>query len=77
MFNDYPIQIMTQRIDLPDKFVNFLITLPENGMGYQLVKVFLKKGNVLHNLKVINSSMLIVEQNIKLKKGDIEKIELE
>lgn len=69
--------MITKRIELPEKFVNFLITLPENGMGYQLVKVFLKKGNVLHNLKVINSSMLIVEQNIELNKGDIEKIELE
>ena len=69
--------MITKRIELPEKFVNLLITLPENGMGYQLVKVFLKKGNILHNLKVINSSMLIVEQNVKLNKGDIEKIELE
>ena len=67
----------TQRIELSQQFVNHLITLPENGMGYQLVKIFLKNGNVLHNLKVINSSMLIVEQNIKLNKNDIEKVELE
>ena len=68
---------MTQQIELSKKFINLLITLPENGMGYQLVKVFLKKGNILRNLKVINSSLLIVDQNLKLNTGDIKTIELE
>ena len=69
--------MLTHQIELPEKFVNRLVSLPENGMGYQLVKVFLTTGNVLHNLKVINSCILIVGQNIKLNKSDIEKIELE
>ena len=69
--------MITQRIELPEKFVNLLITLPENGMGYQVVKVFLANGSILHNLKVINSSVLIVDQNLKLNKHNIEKVELE
>ena len=69
--------MITKRIELPEKLVTHLVSLPENGMGYQIVKVFLKNGSIFHNLKVINSSMLIVEQNIKLNKGDIEKVELE
>lgn len=68
---------MTQRIKLPEKFVNHLVSFPENGMGYQVVKVFLANGSILHNLKVINSSLLLIEQNMQLKKHEIEKIELE
>ena len=56
---------------------NYLLSQPENGMGYQLVKVFLKSGNVLHHHKVINSSLLMLEGNENITEKDIEKIELE
>jgi len=69
--------MITKRIELPEKLVNHLVSLPENGMGYQIVKVFLENGSILHNLKVINSSVLIVDQNLKLNKHNIEKVELE
>lgn len=68
---------VTQRIQLPDRFSNHLIKMPESGMGYQLVKVFLKGGKILHNLKVLNSSILLVEKGESVHKEDIENIEIE
>lgn len=54
-----------------------MIKLPENGMGYQLVKVFLCNGKVLRKHKVLNSSLLILEDDEKISSFQIEKIELE
>ncbi len=64
-------------IQLPNKWTNFLTKLPESGMGYQLVKVFLLNGEVLRQQKVLNSSVLILESNENITFLQIEKIELE
>jgi hypothetical protein len=69
--------MQTQKIILPEKFVHLLVNLPENGMGYQIVNVILKSGRVLHQHKVINSSLLMLEENEVITGKDIEKIELE
>jgi len=74
---NFPIKMQTQKIKLPDRFVKYLISLPENGMGYQIVKVILKSGKILHQHKVINSSLLMLEENENITEKDIEKIELE
>lgn len=63
-----------QSIKLSETFINLLINLPETGMGYQIVKVVLKNGNVLRRQKVLNSSMLILEENIKITEKDIAQI---
>jgi hypothetical protein len=73
MIND----MQTNTLKLPESFINLLINLPENGMGYQIVNVFLKGGKVLHRQKVLNSEFLIMEENEKIAIRDIEKIELE
>jgi len=52
----------TRTLKLPDSFINILVNLPESGMGYQIVKVILKSGRVLHQHKVINSSLLMLEE---------------
>jgi hypothetical protein len=62
---------------LPHKWTELLINLPESGMGYQLVKVFLKSGKILNRQKVLNSSILLVEPQEKISVEEIEKIELE
>lgn len=67
----------TRTLKLSDSFINILINLPENGMGYQIVKVILKSGKILHEHKVINSSLLLLEKNENITEKDIEKIELE
>ena len=46
-------------------------------MGYQIVKVILKSGKILHQQKVLNSEYLMLEENENITIKDIEKIELD
>ena len=69
--------MQSRTLKLSDSFINLLVNLPENGMGYQIVKVFLKSGKVLHQHKVLNAEILMLEENEKISVKDIEKIELE
>ena len=69
--------MQTRTLKLSDSFINILVNLPENGMDYQIVKVILKSGKILHQHKVINSSLLKLEENENIIEKDIEKIELE
>ena len=64
-------------IKLPDSFINKLTNLPESGMGYQIVKVFLRNGKVLKKQKVINSELLMLDENELIQAIDIANIELE
>lgn len=67
----------SRTLKLPESFINILVNLPENGMGYQIVKIFLKSGQVLHQHKVLNSEILMLEENENISIKDIDKIELE
>ena len=69
--------MQTRTLKLTDSFINVLVNLPESGMGYQLVKVILKSGKVLHQHKVLNSELLMLEENENITVKDIDKIELE
>lgn len=69
--------MQTRTLKLSDRLITVLINLPESGMGYQLVKVVLKSGKVLHQHKVINSELLMLEENEHITEKDIAKIELE
>jgi hypothetical protein len=69
--------MQTRSLKLPDRFINILVNLPENGMGYQIVKVILKSGEVLRHHKVLNSELLMLEGNEKIAVIDIDNIELE
>ena len=69
--------MQTRTLKLSDSFINILVNLPENGMGYQIVKVILKSGKVLHQHKVLNSELLMLEENEKITVKDIDQIELE
>jgi len=64
-------------IKLPDSFINKLINLPESGMGYQIVKVILRNGKVLKKQKVLNSELLMLDENELIQAIDIANIELE
>lgn len=64
-------------LQLPVKFTDELIKLSETGMGYQLVNVILTNGNVLNNHKVLNSSVLVLEENEKLENEEIVSIVVE
>ncbi|MDP3914905.1 MAG: hypothetical protein Q8R96_14325 [Bacteroidota bacterium] len=67
----------TRTLKLPDNFINILVNLPESGMGYQIVKVILRSGKVLHKQKVLNSEILLLEENELIQARDIANIELE
>ena len=69
--------MQTRTLKLTDSFTNMLMNLPENGMGYQIVKVILKSGEILHQHKVINSEILMLDDNDNVSLTDIQKIELE
>ena len=69
--------MVTRELKLPDSFINILVNLPESGMGYQIVKVILKSGQVLYQHKVFNSEILVLEENENISINDIEKIELD
>ena len=64
-------------IKLSESLVNILVKLPENGMGYQIVKVVLKNGDILHHHKVLNSSILMLEDDESVTENDIKEITLE
>lgn len=68
---------MNEKLKIPEKFIHQLVKLPESGMGYQLVKVFLSNGKILRKHKVLNSSLLLLEQNEHISPFDIERIELD
>jgi hypothetical protein len=65
------------KLKLPEKFALQLVSLPETGMGYQIVKVVLKNGRILRKHKVINSSFLLLEPKEEISQNEIVKIELE
>ena len=69
--------MQTRTLKLTDSFINILMGLPESGMGYQMVKVIFKSGKVLHKHKVLNSELLMLEENENINIIDIDKIELE
>ena len=68
---------MKPKFKIPEKFIHQLVKLPESGMGYQLVKVFLSDGKVLRKHKVLNSSILILEPYEDISLAEIERIELD
>jgi hypothetical protein len=64
-------------IKLPENFVNKLVNLPESGMGYQVVKIILRSGKVLHRQKVINSEYLMLDGTQDFLVNEIKTIDLE
>jgi hypothetical protein len=64
-------------ITIPRTFMEKLVKLPETGMGFQQVKVFLRDGRVLKNHKVFNGSELLLELQETANPAEIIKIEPE
>ncbi len=64
-------------IPLNYKWKAMLSRLPESGMGFQLVKVFLKNGKILNKHRVLNASLLLLETHEIISDDEIEMIELE
>lgn len=69
--------MQTRTLRLPGNLINILVNLPETGMGYQIVKIIFKSGEILRQHKVLNSELLMLEENENITTKDIDKIELE
>ncbi len=67
---------MPEKIELPTNLIDKLANLPEQGMGYQIVNVILKNGQILTDRRVVNSTYLLLLNNEYLKTADIENVEL-
>jgi len=67
---------MTAKVELPTNLIDKLADLPEQGMGYQVVNVTLKNGQVLADRRVVNSTYLLLLDNEHLTTADIENVEL-
>ena len=59
------------KLKLPTKFSQYLVNLPEQGMGYQIIDIEFFDGKILINRIVFNSAYLKVNENEKI---DTEKI---
>ena len=64
------------KIKLLSNQIEYLINLPEQGMGYQIVDVVLKNGTVLKKYVVFNSSYLKLNDDEKIVADDIAEITL-
>lgn len=64
------------KIKLTDEQTNFLTSLPETGMGYQVVNVVLKNGEILHKRLVFNSMFLQLNDGENINPNDIVNIKL-
>ena len=67
---------MESKLKLSNKFSNYLAELPEQGMGFQIVDVELKNGNLLNNRIIFNSTFLKLKENENIKNKDIKSIVL-
>ena len=65
-----------KRIKLKEKHINYLLQLPESGMGYQIVDVTLKNGQQLKKKIVLNSQFLLLENSENIDPNFIEIVEL-
>ncbi|MDR2448660.1 MAG: hypothetical protein LBD52_01720 [Prevotellaceae bacterium] len=64
------------KIKLSDEQVNLLEQFPEQGMGYQIVDIKLKNGDVLKEKFVFNSTYLQLSKNEKITIDDIDTIQI-
>lgn len=64
------------RILLTDSQIEYLSHQPENGMGYHIVDLILKNGNIIKGKIVINCMYLKLDYHEELKIDDVDRIEL-
>lgn len=67
---------MANKLKLKEEYIDYLSTQPEQGMGYQIVDITLKNGQVLNDRIVLNSSYLKLNESEQISLDDIVKIEI-
>lgn len=67
---------MDKKIQLKEEHVQYLVKQPESGMGYQIVDIILKNGQLLKKRTILNANLLIVGREEKIDPNYIERIEI-
>ncbi len=65
---------MTTRLQLDDKWSALLCGLPETGMGYQCVDVFLRDGQCVKDVLVFNAQVMEWTHHRSIQSEDIVNI---
>ncbi len=68
---------MQRKIELGNKWIQHLSEQPEQGMGYQRVRIKLKNGKILRDRTVLNSTYLVLNVGENMKPDDIDDIQIE
>lgn len=68
---------MQKKIKINKSITDKLLKLPETGMGYQKVILYLHNGEILFDRIILNSEYLILKDNEVLDSDDIFNVELE
>ena len=68
--------VNTKKLKLTQNLIDKLSSLPENGMGYQIVDIKLNNGQILENRIVFNCTFLKLEENENLENENIKDINL-
>jgi len=53
-----------------------LLALPESGMGYHTVDIYLKSGTVVKKVLIINCETVVDQGNLTFSENDIQDIKL-
>jgi len=65
-----------RKVQLPEQLIKKLSNLPEQGMGYQVVRITLKNGIILNDRRVLNSSFLLMDENENITTDQIKDAEI-
>ena len=58
------------------KWIKKLVSMPETGMGYQIVDITLKDGRVISRVTVSNATLVGLPANESISENNIAKIKL-
>lgn len=64
------------QVTLPPRWRHVLMRLPETGMGYQIVDIYLTENRVLSNVCVYNCGVAQIPPGDELDVNDIEEISM-
>ena len=67
---------MKNKVKLNEKHIDYLSSLPEQGMGYQVIEIILKDGRKLSQRTVLNSTYLVLNDNEAVDPDLIEEVSL-
>lgn len=62
------------KVQLPERFIDYLMLKRENGMGYHIVDIHLDGDHILKNREILNCTYLILQEGETIETDDIVEI---